>query len=85
MNIANIILVFAIAWWLSFFMLLPVGVRSQHETDDVQVAGTDPSAPVNPALGKKALGATVIAAVLTGLCMWVVETGILADQFDLPY
>ncbi len=65
MNIATIILVFTIVWWLIFFAALPIGVRSQNESDDGVTMGTVPSAPVNPYLGKKALWTTIIALALT--------------------
>ena len=47
---------FPILWFLSFFCLLPVGLG----------AATDPEsgAPLRPMLGRKALVATGIAAVL---------------------
>ncbi|RMB08827.1 DUF1467 family protein [Eilatimonas milleporae] len=65
MNIATIILVYVICWWMVFFAMLPVGVKAQHESEDGVVQGTVPSAPVNPNLKKKALITSVIALVLT--------------------
>jgi len=50
---------FAILWFLSLFCLLPVGLGSERDPDS--------GAPLNPMLGRKALFATGIAAVL-----WVV-------------
>jgi predicted secreted protein len=47
---------FPILWFLSFFCLLPVGLGSEHDPDS--------GAPLNPMLGRKALIATAIAAVL---------------------
>ncbi len=85
MNPATVILVFVIIWWMVFFTLLPVGVRAQQEDDAERTPGSDPSAPVNPALRKKMLWATVITVVLTGLYVWLAESGIIASQFDLPY
>ncbi len=32
-------------WWLTLFLTLPFGVRSQHE-DGVGAPGTDPGAPI---------------------------------------
>jgi predicted secreted protein len=65
MNIATIILVYVIAWWMVFFAALPVGVKSQHESPDEAVAGTEPGAPVNPNLKKKILVTSLVALVLT--------------------
>ena len=50
---------YAILWFLSLFCLLPVGLGSERDPDS--------GAPLNPMLGRKALFATGIAAVL-----WVV-------------
>ena len=50
---------FAILWFLTLFCLLPVGLGSERDPDS--------GAPLNPMLGRKALIATAIAAVL-----WVV-------------
>ncbi len=47
---------FPILWFLAFFCLLPVGLGSEHDPDT--------GAPLNPKLVRKALIATVIAAVL---------------------
>jgi len=85
MNPASFILVFVITWWMVFFTMLPVGVRSQHEEGDTTVPGSDPSAPTNPALRKKALWTTCITAILTAIYYWLSSSGIIAAQFDLPY
>ncbi|WP_374763931.1 DUF1467 family protein [Yunchengibacter salinarum] len=73
MNIATIILVYVIAWWMVFFASLPVGVRAQNESEEGVTQGTAPSAPENPNLGKKALWASLIAAGLT-LIYYLVAT-----------
>lgn len=67
MNPVTLLLVYVVIWWLVFFMTLSVGVQAQNETEEGAVAGTPESAPSNPNLKKKALWATLIAAVLTGI------------------
>ena len=47
---------YAVLWFLCLFCLLPVGLGSERDPDS--------GAPLNPMLGRKALFATVIAAVL---------------------
>jgi predicted secreted protein len=64
MSLAGGIIIFVIAWWLCFFMVLPIGVRGQWE-DDSTVPGTEEAAPKNPMLAKKALWAAAGAAVVT--------------------
>ena len=63
-----------IIWWTLLFAILPFGVRSQQEMNNV-VPGSEPGAPVSPHLGRKILANTVIAAVL-----WVI-----ADFFYIRY
>lgn len=81
MNIATILLVFVIAWWMIFFAALPVGVRAQHEVEDEDgepiTEGTAPSAPVNPNLKKKAMWTTVIAVVVTIGYYYLANSGLV--------
>lgn len=65
MNIATIILVYVIAWWMVFFCMLPIGIRSQSESNAQEVEGVDPGAPVNPNLKKKIVITTLLALILT--------------------
>jgi len=65
MNIATVILVFVISWWMVFFAALPIGVRAQSEENGDVTEGTVPSAPSNPNLKKKAFYTTIIAVFIT--------------------
>ena len=58
----GLIVAFTVVWWAVFFAVLPFGVRQQEE---VQI-GTDPGAPANPMLWRKAGITTLIALVLVG-------------------
>ena len=66
MSITGTLVIFTIAWWLSFFVVLPIGVQGQWE-DDSTIPGTEEAAPKEPMLRKKAIWATMGAVVLTGL------------------
>ena len=61
-GVVNGLVVFLIVWWLVFFMMLPIGVRSQEEAGDI-VAGTEPGAPMAPDLLKKKLSNCGMVAV----------------------
>ncbi len=74
MSIVEAIVVFAIVWWLFFFMLLPWGVERNEAPEE----GHDAGAPVRPRLVRKALAATVLAAAATAIIRWAVES-YLAD------
>ena len=74
MSIVEAVVVFAIVWWLFFLMLLPWGV----ERNEAPEQGHDAGAPVRPKLVRKALAATVLAALATAVIRWAVES-YLAD------
>lgn len=71
MTIAGAIIVFVLAWWICFFVVLPIGVRGQWE-DDSTVPGTEEAAPKNPMLAKKAVWALGGAAVVTAIAALVI-------------
>ena len=69
------VLVYVIVWWLVFFMSLPVGARSYYEAgEDVEV-GNVSSAPMKPRLRTKAGVSTVIAAILTVVVYFLIDSG----------
>ncbi len=72
------VLVFVIVWWLVFFMSLPVGARSYHEAGEEVEVGNVPSAPMKPRLWTKAGVSTVIAAILTVVVYFLIDSGALS-------
>ena len=64
---------FVIVWWLVLFMVLPFGVRP---SDDVQ-PGTEPGAPGRPRMAIKLAVTTLIALCLTGLILWILQSGFI--------
>ena len=44
-QISTAFAIYFVLWWLTLFLTLPFGVRSQHE-DGVGAPGTDPGAPI---------------------------------------
>ncbi len=77
MSFVTLILVFVIIWWLIFFAALPVGVKARHENTDAADEGTDPGAPTNPNLKKKAIVTTAIALGLTIVYYFVATSGLI--------
>ena len=83
MSITGTIAIYFIIWWLVFFAVLPFGVRTQEEDEDV-VAGSVGSAPSRPILLRKALITTVIAALVFGAFHYIVNvSGLTLD--DIPF
>lgn len=75
MGIPGSIVVYVVVWWLVFFAVLPWGVRSQRESGD-EVGGTEPGAPVNPRLGRKALITSLIAAAIWLVIFLAAQAGV---------
>ncbi|MFZ0557883.1 MAG: DUF1467 family protein [Methylovirgula sp.] len=58
--------VFITIWVVILFTILPFGIRSQHEAGD-RVQGTDPGAPIEPRLLRKAVWTTLLALIVFGV------------------
>ena len=66
MNIASIVVVFVMSWWIILFMVLPIGVQR----DDSPIEGNDRGAPVKHMLVKKMLW-TTLGATLVLAAFWI--------------
>ncbi|MCB1422284.1 MAG: DUF1467 family protein [Nitratireductor sp.] len=62
--------VYFIIWWLTLFMVLPFGVRTQAE-DGERVLGTDPGSPTHSRLGLKLLVNTLVSGVIFLAWYWL--------------
>ena len=62
---------YLLIWWVVIFAVLPVGTKPQADPDTV--SGWR-GAPVRPRLGRKLLATTVIAALVWGGCVAVIES-----------
>ncbi len=63
MSFTGSIVVFIILWWLIFFTILPINIKSQLENSKV-IKGTDPGAPNNPQIVKKIIITTFVVSIL---------------------
>ncbi len=82
MTIGAAIVLYAVVWFMTLFVVLPIRLTSQDE-DGVIVPGTPPSAPSNPQLGKRALIVTGISTVLWVILVAIIVTGVISiDTFD---
>jgi predicted secreted protein len=64
--------IFLTIWFVALFAILPIGVRSQHESGSY-VEGTDPGAPVDPQLLRKAVLTTLVSLAIFGLLLLVLH------------
>ncbi|MEL6571379.1 MAG: DUF1467 family protein [Pseudomonadota bacterium] len=72
MGPVSAIVLFAVIWFMVFFVVLPLRLQTQGEAGDV-VPGTHSSAPADPQLKRKAwittFWATIVWAVIAGTIM----------------
>jgi len=64
--------IYFVIWWVTLFIVLPHGNRSQAEDGEV-VQGTDPGAPTNSRIWQKLMWNTVLAGIVYGV-YWLVTT-----------
>ena len=67
MPVTTGIAVFFLIWWIVLFAVLPWGVRSQQENEEI-VPGTDPGAPAIPNLRRKLVWTTIVSVVVFAAC-----------------
>lgn len=83
MAITSALVLFAVIWWMVFFIVLPLRLVTQKEQGEV-VEGTPASAPVNPNLRRKLGITTLCALVLWGIVAGVIISGaITVRDFDV--
>ncbi len=63
MSVTAALAIYFIIWWTLLFCVLPLNVRSQAETGEV-AEGTEPGAPADPQLLRKAAITTVLSAIV---------------------
>jgi predicted secreted protein len=76
-QISTAFAIYFVLWWLTLFLTLPFGVRSQHE-DGVGAPGTDPGAPIATQMGRKLIWTTVISAVIFAVAWFANQAGYLS-------
>jgi predicted secreted protein len=78
-SISTALAIYFVIWWVTLFLTLPFGVRSQHE-EGGGAPGTDPGAPVMAKMGRKLIWTTVISAVIFAVGMWAQQAGYLSVE-----
>lgn len=65
MHWVQALIVYFVTWWLVFLPSLSIGIQNHEESGEAIVPGSESGAPVLPMLRKKALWATIGAAIIT--------------------
>ena len=75
MGITGSLIVYVLIWWIVFFSILPIGIKSQNREFKENLAGNDPGAPKNPNIVKKFLICTLITSIIFFVIYYVVKSG----------
>jgi predicted secreted protein len=82
MTITGAIVLFVVIWFLTLFVALPIGVRTQAEAGEV-APGTPASAPVDAMIRRKMLWTTLVTLVLWGgICAFILWGGVSVRDID---
>jgi predicted secreted protein len=70
------IVLYLVVWFMTFFVALPLRLKTQGENGKVE-PGTHASAPQVHNLKKKALITTGVAAVIWAILAWIILTDVI--------
>jgi predicted secreted protein len=76
MNLTGGMVLYVVIWFLAFFVVLPIRMRSQAE-DGAVVPGTPASAPADPQIWKKVKITTLVTTVLWAIFAWIILSGVV--------
>jgi len=87
--VTTAIAIYFVLWWVVLFAVLPWGIRSQEESGFVS-PGTDPGAPIIPALWRKVVWTTIATSVFfaVGVLLYqyrIVTLESLASWLGVPW
>ncbi len=82
MNVVSGFVLFAVIWFVTLLVALPIGVTTQEEAGEV-VPGTPASAPVDAMMRKKFLWVTVASvAIWAAVAAFIVWGGVSVEDID---
>ena len=77
MGLTGSVIIYVMIWWIIFFSILPVGIKSNKEVFKERLEGSDPGAPKNPNIAKKFLATTIITSILFIVIYYLVNNDFL--------
>tara|TARA_B110000027_G_C16031312_1_gene260964 strand:+ start:593 stop:886 length:294 start_codon:yes stop_codon:yes gene_type:complete len=82
MGITSAIVLFAVIWFLTLFIVLPLRLQTQGDVGKIE-PGTHAGSPVNPNMKKRFLVTTAVAVVLWAIIAGSIISGVFAVRdFD---
>ena len=76
MNIVSALVLYAVIWFVTLFVILPIGLRTQEEDGEV-VPGTHPGSPADFRFGRIFLIVTLVATVVFAIIAAIIISGIV--------
>ena len=73
MSTTGSLIVYISIWWIVFFSILPIGIRSQNAKFTDNLNGNDRGAPKNPQIGKRFLITTFITSIIFLIIYYLVS------------
>ena len=77
MSTTGSLIVYISIWWIVFFSVLPIGIKSQNAKFTDELYGNDRGAPKNPKIKKKFLITTLITSVIFLIIYYLVNQNYL--------
>lgn len=82
MSVISAMAIYFIVWWISLFAILPFGLRTQAEDNEI-AHGTVASAPARPRMWLAFLRTTILATIIFTL-YWFVTQKLGYGLDDIP-
>lgn len=76
MGPVSALVLLAVIWWMTFFVVLPLRLTTQGEAGEV-VPGTHKSAPADAQIGRKARITTLVALVIWAIVAGTIMSGLV--------
>lgn len=83
MAITSAIVLYAVIWFMTFFIALPIRVKTQGDVGHIE-PGTHAGAPQVHNLKKKAVITTLVAAVIWAIVVAIILSGVISVR-DLDW
>ena len=77
MSTTGSLIVYISIWWIVFFSILPIGIKSQNANFTDELHGNDRGAPKNPNIGKKFLITSMITSIIFLVIYYLVSQNYL--------
>lgn len=86
MSFYGALIIYIVIWWITFFCVLPWGIKTQNEIEDEDEIedGTDLGSPIRTGLKIKFLWTSVIALLFWIMILYVSQNNLITlEQFSV--